>query len=205
MLGELRASLFDGCLGQRIQQRPDVRSPFLRPGAGHGAVRLRHLIPPRDHERQLTGEREHAYLVQRQGPVVVGAGGVLEGVDACGEELGLRLVVGEDAGGGVDSRLHGVVPQQLAAERMDRPDDGFIKGGAAVGELWAGKDFAADALAHLRCRCVGERYGSDLRDTAFAEKPNVAVDEHARLSAPRAGVDEDVAASTGDDLLLLGG
>ncbi len=48
--------------------------------------------------------------------MIVRAGCLLEGVDAGGEELGLGLVIGEDPSGGVEARLHGVLPQELTAQ-----------------------------------------------------------------------------------------
>ncbi len=88
---------------------------------------------------------------------------------------------------------------------MDRADDGLVQVSAVAGKVVTREHLAAHALAHLRCSGVGEGDGGDLWDTALAQELDVALDEHARLSAARASGDEDIAPTGINDRLLFGG
>ena len=99
----------------------------------------------------------------------------------------------------------GILPQNAAAQRVDRADDRFVELHPVVGQLRPREHLAPDPLAHLGGRGVGEGDGGQLADPVVAKQGDVALHEDARLAAPGARGDEHVAPAVADDRALLAG
>ena len=151
----------------------------------------------------MVGQPEDAYLTDRQAAMVVGVGGFLQRVDAGRDDLELGLIVGEDPHGRVYRRLHGILSQDTAAQRVNRADDRFVELRPVVCQLRPRQHLAPDPLAHLGGRGVGERHGGQLPDPVVVEQGHVALHEHARLAASGARGHQHVAPAVADDCGLL--
>ena len=142
---------------------------------------------------------------QRGRTIASRLGGRVDRLDAGRAAQQLRLVVGEHGCGRIDRRLDGVLAQQAQTQRVDRPDRRLVEQRAVVLERRLGHHCPAHPLAHLGGGGLGEGHRRDLRDRAFAQQPQVALDQYAGLAAARAGGDRQVGGVRLDDRPLFGG
>ena len=187
-----------------VEHRAHARGPA-------GAVRAHRLeggadgVTLRHHQRELDPDVVDADPAQRGGSRVAGLGGRVDRLDAGRTAQQLSLVVGEDGCGWIDRRLDGVLAEQAQTQRVDGPDRRLVEQGAVVYQRGLGHHCPAHPLAHLGGGGLGEGHRRDLRDRAFAQQPQVALDQYAGLAAARAGGDRQVRGVRLDDRPLFGG
>ena len=169
-LRQFRPRLFHRRPERLTQQPPDMIRPVLLGLPRKRPVRVLDLVAPGNHQGKLDGRRVQPEFPQRQGPLIVGVGGGLQGIDAGSGQLELGLVIGEDPGGRIDGRLHGMLPQDPQAEGVDGADDGVIDLRPVMPQLLLREHLPAHALAHLGGGGVGEGDGRHLGDAVLREE-----------------------------------